>query len=41
MLSLSVYQLNAMTKSSVGKTAGDLINGQIVLEAKRYLLATV
>ncbi|HVU97079.1 MAG TPA: helix-turn-helix transcriptional regulator [Puia sp.] len=40
MLNLSTYQLNAITKSSVGKTASDLINEQIVLEAKRYLLAT-
>ncbi|MBS1604520.1 MAG: helix-turn-helix domain-containing protein [Bacteroidetes bacterium] len=40
MLNLSAYQLNAITKSSVGKTAGDLINEQIVLEAKRCLLAT-
>ena len=36
----SAYQLNEITKSSVGKTASDLINEQIILEAKRYLLAT-
>jgi AraC family transcriptional regulator, transcriptional activator of pobA len=40
LLSLSPYQLNAITKASVGKTASDLINEQILLEAKRYLLAT-
>lgn len=40
LLSLSPYQLNAITKGSVGKTVSDLIDEQIVLEAKRYLLAT-
>jgi AraC family transcriptional regulator, transcriptional activator of pobA len=40
MSNLSVYQLNAITKASVGKTTVDLINEQIVLEAKRFLLAT-
>jgi len=40
LLSLSLYQLNAITKESVGKLASELINEQIVLEAKRYLLAT-
>lgn len=40
LLNLSSYQLNAITKASVGKTVSDLINGQIILEAKRYLLAT-
>ncbi|HLG40302.1 MAG TPA: helix-turn-helix domain-containing protein, partial [Chitinophagaceae bacterium] len=40
LLNLSSYQLNAITKSSVGKTVSDLINEQIILEAKRYLLAT-
>jgi len=39
-LNLSAYQLNAITKSSLGKTCSDLINDQIILEAKRYLLAT-
>ncbi|HLL41872.1 MAG TPA: helix-turn-helix domain-containing protein [Segetibacter sp.] len=39
-LSLSSYQLNAITKASVGKTVSDLINEQIILEAKRFLLAT-
>lgn len=40
LLNLSVYQLNAITKSSVGRTTAELINEQIILEAKRYLLAT-
>lgn len=40
MSNLSVYQLNAITKASVGKTTADLINEKIVLEAKRFLLAT-
>lgn len=40
LLNLSPYQLNAITKASVGKTVSDLINEQIILEAKRYLLAT-
>lgn len=40
LLNLSSYQLNAITKSMVGKTVTDLINDQILLEAKRYLLAT-
>ncbi|MEO6284361.1 MAG: AraC family transcriptional regulator [Dyadobacter sp.] len=40
LLNLSVYQLNAITKASVGRTTIGLINGQIILEAKRYLLAT-
>ncbi|SDF58549.1 AraC-type DNA-binding protein [Dyadobacter soli] len=40
LTNLSVYQLNAITKASVGKTTADLINEQIILEAKRFLLAT-
>lgn len=40
LLNLSSYQLNSVTKISVGKTVSDLINEQIILEAKRYLLAT-
>lgn len=40
MLNLSSYQLNAITKSAVGKTVSDLINEQIILEARRCLLAT-
>lgn len=40
MLNLSAYQLNAITKSTLGKTCSDLINEQIILESKRHLLAT-
>lgn len=40
MLHLSPYQLNAITKSVAGKTCSALIDGQIVLEAQRLLLAT-
>ncbi len=40
VLHLSTYQLNAITKSAVAKSASELINEQIILEAKRYLLAT-
>jgi len=40
MLNLSRYQLNSITKSLVGKTIAELIEDQIVLEAKRHLLGT-
>ncbi|ASZ11559.1 helix-turn-helix transcriptional regulator [Chitinophaga pendula] len=40
LLNLSVYQLNAITKTTTGKTCSALINDHIILEAKRYLLAT-
>lgn len=40
MLHLSLYQLNAITKSVAGKTVSGLINDQILLEAKRHLLGT-
>jgi AraC family transcriptional regulator, transcriptional activator of pobA len=40
LLNLSPYQLNAITKASVGKTVAQLIDEQIILEAKRFLLAT-
>ena len=40
MLHLSTYQLNAITKEALGKTCSELINEHIILEAKRYLLAT-
>lgn len=39
-LHLSPYQLNAITKAAAGKTCSELINEQIILEARRYLLAT-
>ncbi|MCU0358518.1 MAG: AraC family transcriptional regulator [Cyclobacteriaceae bacterium] len=37
---LSPFQLNSITKSLLGKTVAELIDDQIMLEAKRYLLAT-
>jgi YesN/AraC family two-component response regulator len=37
---LTAYQLNSITKASLGKTCSELINDFILLEAKRYLLAT-
>jgi AraC family transcriptional regulator, transcriptional activator of pobA len=40
MVSLSPFQLNSITKKLLGKTVADLIEDQILLEAKRYLLAT-
>ncbi|HMJ46699.1 MAG TPA: helix-turn-helix transcriptional regulator [Ferruginibacter sp.] len=40
LMNLSPYQLNEITKSSIGKTASELINEHIILEAKRFLLAT-
>ena len=40
MLNLSTYQLNAITKSLAGKTASEMINERIILEARRDLLAT-
>lgn len=39
-LHLSGYQLNAITKALLGKTASEVITGHVVLEAKRQLLAT-
>ena len=40
MLNLSTFQLNSMTKSNLGKTCSILIDEHIILESKRYLLAT-
>ena len=40
LMNLSHYQLNEITKATIGKTASELINEHIILEAKRYLLAT-
>ncbi|MTI86328.1 MAG: helix-turn-helix domain-containing protein [Balneolaceae bacterium] len=39
-LNLSAYQLNAIAKEIRGKTSSELISEYILLEAKRYLLAT-
>jgi AraC-like DNA-binding protein len=40
MLSLSNYQLNAITKATLGKTCSEVIDEHIILESKRHLLAT-
>ncbi len=40
MLNLSSYQLNAITKATLGKTCSEIINEHIILESKRCLLAT-
>lgn len=40
MLNLTPYQLNTITKTALGKTSSELINEQIILESKRYLLST-
>lgn len=40
LMNLSAYQLGEITKSSAGKTPSELINAQVVLEAKRQLIAT-
>ncbi len=40
MLNLSPWQLNAITKATLDKTCSELIQEYIILEAKRYLLAT-
>lgn len=40
LMNLSLYQLNEITKSSLGKTAAAVINEHIILETKRCLLAT-
>jgi len=39
-LHLTTYQLNAITKASLGKTCSEVINDHVILEAKRHLLAT-
>ncbi len=40
LLHLSDYQLNSITKSLLGKNCSEVINEYVILEAKRYLLAT-
>ena len=40
LLNLSIYQLNAITKTTLNKTCSELINEQIILESKKQLLAT-
>lgn len=39
-LNLTSYQLNTITKKTVGKNCSQLINERIILEAKRNLIAT-
>ncbi|WP_196890438.1 helix-turn-helix domain-containing protein [Aureivirga marina] len=40
ILNITAYKLNSITKKLLGKTSSQLIKEQIVLEAKRLLLAT-
>lgn len=40
MLNLSLHQLNTITKTTLAKTGSEIINEYIILESKRYLLAT-
>jgi AraC family transcriptional activator of pobA len=40
LMNVSAYQLNQITKATIGKTASELITDHIILEAKRFLLAT-
>lgn len=40
LMNLSAYQLNEITKATIGKTPSELIIEHLILEAKRYLLAT-
>jgi AraC family transcriptional activator of pobA len=40
ILHISIYQLNAVTKTLLNKTPSELINEHIILESKRQLLAT-
>lgn len=40
MLSMTPFQLNAITKASLNKTVSELINMHIILEAKRMLIGT-
>lgn len=40
MLHISPYQLNALTRTLVDKTASEVIQDYVVLEAKRCLLGT-
>lgn len=40
MLNISGYQLSSITKNVMGKTPSEIVTDYIILEAKRYLLAT-
>ncbi|TGV02813.1 helix-turn-helix transcriptional regulator [Flavivirga rizhaonensis] len=39
-MNISQYQLNSITKETLGKTASEMIQEQVILEAKKLLLAT-
>lgn len=39
-MNLSAYQLNTITKETLGKTSSEVIQEYLILESKRYLLAT-
>lgn len=39
-MNITTYQLNTFTKKTLGKTSTSVINDYILLEAKRYLMAT-
>jgi AraC-like DNA-binding protein len=39
-MNISLFQLNSITKTTLGKTASEVITDYIVLESKRYLMAT-
>ena len=39
-LNITIYQLNSITKKTLGKSCSQLINERIILEAKRNLTAT-
>ncbi|MEN2398319.1 helix-turn-helix transcriptional regulator [Flavobacterium sp. MC2016-06] len=40
MLNITSFQLNAITKTALGKTSSEVITEAVILESKRYLLAT-
>jgi AraC family transcriptional activator of pobA len=40
IMNLSNYQLNAITKATLGKTCSELINEYVILESRRCILAT-
>lgn len=40
MLNISLYQLNSATRTTLDKTCSEVINQEVILEAKRFLLAT-
>lgn len=40
MMNISPYQLNAITRQLLGKNSSEVLNDQVILEAKRYLRST-